>query len=53
MGASDRPLVVLLLVLGLFTRFACLNYPREVVWDEFHFGERRRRPAPIVLPPQR
>lgn len=28
-----------LLALGLVTRFACLNYPREVVWDEFHFGK--------------
>ena len=39
MVESDRLYVVVLLVLGLVTRFACLNYPREVVWDEFHFGE--------------
>ena len=38
MARGDTTIVVLLLVLGLLTRFTCLNYPREVVWDEYHFG---------------
>ncbi|KAL1507266.1 hypothetical protein AB1Y20_008115 [Prymnesium parvum] len=28
-----------LLAAGLVTRFALLSYPRQVVWDEYHFGK--------------
>eukprot|EP00966_Prymnesium_polylepis_P106511 2466331-Prymnesium_polylepis.1 len=28
-----------LLALGLITRFGLLSYPRQVVWDEYHFGK--------------
>ena len=38
MATGDRTIVVIILAFGFLTRFACLNYPREVVWDEFHFG---------------
>ena len=34
-----RGLSVGLFLLGLFTRFALLGYPRQVVFDEYHFGK--------------
>ena len=35
----DRAIALVLLTLALLTRFAMLNYPRHVVFDEFHFGK--------------
>ena len=36
---ADARLLAILLALGLVTRFALLNYPRAVVFDEYHFGK--------------
>ena len=35
----DKALAAILASLSLLTRFAFLNYPREVVFDEYHFGK--------------
>lgn len=37
--SSSRALALSLFGLGLLTRFAYLTYPREVVFDEYHFGK--------------
>ena len=39
----DAHFLGILFAFGLLTRFALLNYPRAVVFDEFHFV---RAPAP-------
>ena len=39
LAPSDRGCITILFALGLATRFIALNYPREVVWDEYHFGK--------------
>ena len=38
-AVSDSVLAIGILCLGLITRFALLNYPRAVVFDEYHFGK--------------
>ena len=35
----DRAIALVLMALALVTRFAMLNYPRHVVFDEYHFGK--------------
>ena len=37
--SADRAVLLLLSALALVTRFAMLAYPRQVVWDEHHFGK--------------
>jgi dolichyl-phosphate-mannose-protein mannosyltransferase len=36
---SSRALALLLFGLGVLTRFAYLTHPREVIFDEYHFGK--------------
>eukprot|EP00962_Isochrysis_galbana_P043392 scaffold16504_cov105-Isochrysis_galbana.AAC.2 len=36
---TSRALALSLFGLGVLTRFAYLTYPREVVFDEYHFGK--------------
>ena len=36
---TSRYLPATLFLLALLSRFALLNHPRQVVWDEFHFGK--------------
>ena len=36
---TSSRICAVLLVLGLVTRFVLLTYPRQVVWDEYHFGK--------------